>query len=277
MNGGRDMMVNRSVALMAALFAAGLGPCLSAAGREVRPGGTVAWQGRMIDACGADGRLWEPVDGVCYFPVDLEREGTVEVFVQRDGQRESRVLRVGEYPYPVQRLTVPEEQVHLSEEALRRVRRENRKIGALWARETRPRFSLPLHPPLRDLPSGGRFGARRILNGEPRSPHSGADYAAPGGEPVLAAADGTVVLTGDFFFSGNSIFIDHGGGLITMCFHLSRISVEEGAPVERGQVIGAVGSTGRSTGPHLHFGIRWHGARVDPDPLLSGRIPRLGE
>ena len=85
---------------------------------------------------------------------------------------------------------------------------------------------------------------------------------------MRAAADGEVALTGDFFFSGSSVFLDHGDGLVTMYFHLSRIDVEPGARVERGQTIGAVGQSGRATGPHLHFAARWRGARVDPELLL---------
>ncbi|MEM1250263.1 MAG: M23 family metallopeptidase, partial [Acidobacteriota bacterium] len=130
-------------------------------------------------------------------------------------------------------------------------------------------FQLPLAQPLERLPRGGRFGARRIINGEPRSPHTGADYAANQGTPVLAAADGVVRLAEEHFFGGNSVFLDHGDGLITMYLHLHEIFVDPGESVTRGSVIGTVGSTGRSTGPHLHFGIRWRGARVDPAFLLQ--------
>ncbi|MDE2978565.1 MAG: M23 family metallopeptidase [Acidobacteriota bacterium] len=114
------------------------------------------------------------------------------------------------------------------------------------------------------MPAGGRFGAKRIINGEPRSPHTGADYAVPQGTPVLAVEDAVVALAGEFFFSGNAVFLDHGNGLISMYFHLHEVFVEQGDEVPRGRLIGTVGSTGRSTGPHLHFGIRWQGARVDP-------------
>ncbi len=153
--------------------------------------------------------------------------------------------------------------------------RENGLIGKLWARQGEPRFSLPLAAPLEELPTGGRFGARRIINGEPRSPHTGADYAMPQGTPVLAVDDAVVALTGEFFFSGNAVFLDHGNGLISMYFHLHEAFVEQGEEVSRGRLIGTVGSTGRSTGPHLHFGIRWQGSRVDPALLLgkSGTIP----
>lgn len=262
--------------LLIVALAGGMGAVVSGAEPiEVRPGGVVAWPAEEISACALEGRRWTPVDGICYFPVDLERTGTTEVALVRPSGWEVAELRVGAYPYPTQRLTVSEEKVHLSEEALQRVRREQEQIRALWERETPPRFELPLAAPLEDLPEGGRFGARRIFNNEPRSPHSGADYGVPAGTPVLAADDGEVVLTGDFFFSGRSVFVDHGGGLISMYFHLSEVDVETGQEVQRGEVVGKVGSTGRSTGPHLHFGLRWHGARVDPELLLSGDIPQM--
>jgi murein DD-endopeptidase MepM/ murein hydrolase activator NlpD len=105
----------------------------------------------------------------------------------------------------------------------------------------------------------------------------GIDYAAPAGNSVLAAADGTVVAAQDLFFAGNAVFIDHGNGLVTMYFHLSEIKVAVGQEVTRGQALGLVGTTGRSTGPHLFFGVRWHNARVDPMFLLGepGRIPSV--
>ncbi len=125
------------------------------------------------------------------------------------------------------------------------------------------------------MPEGGRFGARRFFNGQPRSPHSGADYAAAEGTPVRAVAAGTVVLADDLFFSGRSLFVDHGDGLISMYFHLSEALPGEGEEVRRGETIGRVGQTGRATGPHLHFGVRWRGARIDPDPLFGSpdRVP----
>ena len=167
--------------------------------------------------------------------------------------------------------------MNLSGADLRRVKREGERISALWEHRSPRRFELPLHPPLASLPAAGRFGVRRFFNDQPRSPHSGADYAAEEGTPILAAADGLVVLTGDFFFSGRSVFVDHGDSLITMYFHLSELSVGDGEHVARGALIGRVGDTGRTTGPHLHFGVRWHRARVDPGLLLMSveRTPRL--
>jgi len=237
---------------------------------QVPPGSVVRWPGDDVQSCIQGQTTFPPLDGSCYYPIDLLRKsGVVELARTRDGRRETLAIRVGAYPYPVQTLTLPPSQVDLSAEDLARVRRENADIGRLWGRRGPRLFSLPLHPPLEPLPRGGRFGSRRIINGQPKNPHTGADYSADGGEPVLAAADGIVALADEHFFAGNSVFLDHGDGLITMYFHMSRIDVKPGERVTRGQPIGAVGATGRATGPHLHFGIRWHRARVDPALLLG--------
>jgi murein DD-endopeptidase MepM/ murein hydrolase activator NlpD len=142
-------------------------------------------------------------------------------------------------------------------------------VVALFALETPRRYELPLAPPLERLGGAARFGSRRVFNREPRSPHSGADYSAAAGTTVFAPADGRVVLAEEQYFAGRAVFLDHGDGLLSMSFHLSETLVETGDEVRRGQPIGKVGATGRVTGPHLHFGLRWHGARVDPALLVG--------
>ena len=237
---------------------------------EVAPGTVVRWHGVGTEGCAAFGRSWLPVAGTCWFPVDLlQPEGVATLSRTRLGDVDTVSIRVGSYPYPVQELTVDDGMVNLSEQDLARAEAEARRVAALWDRGGPRRFSLPLHPPLAKLSPAKSFGARRILNGEPRSPHTGVDYAGTAGTPVLAAASARVALAESHFFPGRSVFLDHGGGLISMYFHLDTIEVAVGDEVTRGQVIGTVGSTGRSTGPHLHFGVRWQGARIDPTILLG--------
>lgn len=265
--------VGRALAGLTLLTAAA-----AAAGEpEVVPGTVVRWSAPGVTACSLEGRTWAPLDGVCYFPVDLLATGTLTFERTRAGRAERLPVRVGRYPYPEQRLEVPEKMVSLSKEDLARVERENARIALLWPRETAVRFALPLAPPLPPGYSGERFGSRRVFNGQPRSPHNGIDFKVGAGTPVTAPADGVVVLAESHFFAGNSVFVDHGGGLVSMCFHLADLPVRVGQEVRRGEVIGHVGGTGRATGPHLHFGLRWHGARIDPNPLFGppGRLPSL--
>jgi murein DD-endopeptidase MepM/ murein hydrolase activator NlpD len=236
----------------------------------VRPGTLVRWPAEGLEWCAVGEKRFEPLDGACYYPVDLlRRAGPLELVRGRAGKRETVSVRVRTFDYPIQTLTLPRHMVELSPKDLERVNRENREMARLWTREGPRRFGLPLGRPLDPLPAGGRFGHRRIINGSPRSPHGGADYSVAEGAPVLAAADGTVAMVADQFFGGNAVFVDHGDGLVTMYMHLLRVDVAEGATVRRGERVGAVGSTGRATGPHLHFGVRWRGARVDPALLLG--------
>jgi murein DD-endopeptidase MepM/ murein hydrolase activator NlpD len=114
----------------------------------------------------------------------------------------------------------------------------------------------------------GIFGSQRVLNGQPRQPHYGLDVAGPTGTPVVAAADGQVTLAEEFFFFGRLIVLDHGHGVNTLYAHLSAMDVAEGRVVRAGERIGAIGATGRVTGPHLHFSLSWYATWLDPQPVL---------
>jgi murein DD-endopeptidase MepM/ murein hydrolase activator NlpD len=217
-----------------------------------------------------DGTAWRPLDGACWYPVDLLTEpGPLDLERVRNGRHESAKVEVGPYPYPVQRLQVAPEMTNPPPAEGDRIRRERQQVRAVWYLGSEPVFELPLSPPLDPLPEARSFGARRVFNGEPRSPHAGIDLSGSVGTPVRAAAAGTVVIAADHYFAGNSVFIDHGDDLVTMYFHLDQILVDEGDRVGTDTVIGTVGATGRVTGPHLHFGVRWHGARIDPTILLG--------
>ncbi|HVS15898.1 MAG TPA: M23 family metallopeptidase, partial [Thermoanaerobaculia bacterium] len=190
------------------------------------PAHVVRWTGDGIESCSFDGRAFAPRDGACFVPVDLQATGTLRAERRRGGVRETLVIRVGDYPYSVQRLTIDDpRRTNPQGEDLVRIEREAARIAQLWTLDGPPRASLPLGKPLERLPSGGRFGAKRIINDNPSSPHTGMDYAANQGTPVLAAGDGVVALADELFFSGNSIFLDHGDGLVTMYFHLHEVFV----------------------------------------------------
>ncbi len=169
--------------------------------------------------------------------------------------------------FPIERLTLPQAMVTPPPEVHDRIAAERRKAAEIYRSSSTERLWLPPFARSSDGVPSGNFGRRRVLNGVPRSPHSGEDYAASRGSEVRAAARGRVRLAEDFYYSGLTVLIDHGVGLVSQYFHLGQIHVSEGDLVESGQIVGRVGSTGRATGPHLHFGLRLFGQRVDPETL----------
>jgi murein DD-endopeptidase MepM/ murein hydrolase activator NlpD len=205
--------------------------------------------------------------------IDLNSEpGIYQLALTVDGKTFTRDVSIVKKKYPVQRLTLPEDMVVLSPENEARTERDQRKMAALWPvdslRVWRGRFIDPL--PGRKV--GTVFGVRRIINNIPKNPHSGVDITADEGEPVKAPNDGVVILVDDQFYSGNSVVLDHGQGIYTMFFHLSKATVKYGQAVRKGDVIALVGSTGRSTGAHLHWGVRVQGAKVDPLELIKLKL-----
>jgi murein DD-endopeptidase MepM/ murein hydrolase activator NlpD len=178
-------------------------------------------------------------------------------------------LKVEKVEFGVEKLTLPSSMVDLDKQTLVRVSQEEKLLTALFrtVREERlwkGAFICPVEGEL-----SGAFGVSRIINGQRRSPHSGIDLRAKEGTPVVACAGGVVVLAQPLFFSGNSVILDHGWGFYSMYFHLSQVLVRDGEIVAKETRLGRVGSSGRSTGPHLHWGIRMNGARVDPLSLLK--------
>lgn len=230
------------------------------------PSGTVPqarWNDRPLAVLPRDGG-WVALVGI---PLSQEPG---PLHIQQDN---GTTLTVDVRPkeYTTQRLTLRDQRkVTPNPEDLARIAREKKVIDALRVRFSPvvpdPDFTKPAQGPL-----SSRFGLRRIFNGQPRAPHSGLDLTVPAGAPITAPAAGTVINTGDYFFNGNSVFLDHGQGLITVYMHLSRIDVREGQPVKRGEALGAAGATGRATGPHLHWGAILNGHSVDPELFLDKR------
>ena len=210
---------------------------------------------------------WTAVVGV---PL-LAKPGTKEIVVDRAGQAAERIdFKIEPVRYAEQRLKVAPGKVDLSAADTARYQREKVHLEQVAAT-----FSDPAPETLRLLqPTPGRrsssFGLRRFFNGQPRNPHSGMDIAAATGTPVVAPAAARVIDTGDYFFNGKTVWLDHGAGLLTMVCHLSEIDVKVGDVVKAGQKIAEVGATGRVTGPHLHWSVSLNRAMVDPALLLAG-------
>ncbi len=211
--------------------------------------GWIAIVGIPLDAkAGAQIAQWQPADGAAPQPLE---------FIVTAKQYEEQRLKVSNQRH-----------VDPSKEDLARIERERKRIDAALGTYTADRTpEFQLSPPVAGRRSSS-FGLRRFFNDQPRNPHSGMDIAAPTGTPVLSPAPGRVLDAGDFFFNGNTVFVDHGQGLVTMYCHLSRIDVKPGQDVAAGAKLGLVGATGRVTGPHLHWGVALNRALVDPALFL---------
>lgn len=217
---------------------------------------------------------------------DLEAKpgpGVVKVTTtsQTGARRETRIaFKIKMKPFKKESFSVPAEFEQLAPEVLERIKKDQEQFSRAFMSSAPERiWEAPfLQPVPGDITSP--FGYRRVINGTSRAPHTGVDLRAPLGSEVLASNHGRVVLLGDFFFSGNSVVLDHGGGLYTVYFHLSELKVATGSSVRKGDLIGLAGMTGRVTGPHLHWGARLNGARIDPFELIKklvGKSERVRE
>jgi murein DD-endopeptidase MepM/ murein hydrolase activator NlpD len=208
---------------------------------------------------------WVAVIGI---PLD-HSVGLAQATVQASGSESTISFDVTAHAYREQHLTVSRSYVDLTEDQLARVGRERKIIdGALANWREIDVTDVSLIQPVAGRRSSS-FGLRRFFNDQPRSPHKGMDIAADKGTPVVAPGDGIVTATGNFYFNGNTVFVDHGQGFVTMYCHLDAIDVEAGQTLKTGTQLGRVGATGRVTGPHLHFGTYLNGTAVDPALLLS--------
>ena len=279
-----------AAAFLAVLLA--LLPAVSAAALQVRVVPAAPRQGDTVLVFVAGTKGAQNVEGslgsqdLAFFPygteyaalagVDLEtKPGKVPWrigLVDGDGASRKATGSVTIKPggFPVERLTLPGGMVNLDPEAERRAANEAARMRALYDTVTPERlWRGPFTQPVASRKPGGGFGSRRIINGQPRMPHSGIDYSADRGTPVVASNRGRVALLGEFFFAGRLVALDHGLGLYTLYFHLDGVAVTEGQMVERGETVGTVGTTGRSTGPHLHFAAQLGRARINPPDLYA--------
>ena len=257
---------------------------VTAAARSIRPGELVVLTITTTEPAAAlrvrafntddfpfpvDSRTWRVLVGI-----DLATApGTYRVDVDAGSGpaavRATHTLVVKARAFPTRKITVAEGFVNPPPEAIDRIQQEAQTLEKLWqssapARLWEGRFVRPVPDP-----ANSAFGARSIFNGQPRSPHGGADFLSAAGTPVKAPNGGRVVLARDLYFTGNTVVVDHGLGLLSLFAHLSVIEVQEGALVGTGDAIGRVGATGRVSGPHLHWTVRAGGARVDPLSLLA--------
>ena len=219
------------------------------------------------------GRVLRPTPyGTVVFGIGRDESGPVLVDVQRaDGSSESASIAVMPRDWPIERIDgVPPSTVNPPPAIAERIEREQALVVAARERDDdRADFAQSFVWPVQGRVSG-RFGNQRVYNGSPKSPHSGMDVAAPQGTPVLAPAAGVVTFANaDLYLTGGTVLLDHGHGVSSNFLHLSRIDVKVGDRVEQGQVIGAVGATGRATGPHLHWGMNWFDVRIDPLLVLE--------
>ena len=228
-----------------------------------------SWRDRSVPLVRDDG--WFTVLGVDLDDSPGEHQVKLTYSFEDGSTRTSTVgLGVQSREFRTTHLTVAPKYVELSEQNQARAARESEEISAIYERVTPERlWDASFEVPIPGATGGRNFGHRRVFNEQPRAPHSGADLTAAAGVPVHATNRGRVVLAKELFFSGNAVFLDHGLGIYSVYLHLSEIGVESGQLVERGEVVGLAGATGRVTGAHLHWGVRVQGARVDPFSLLD--------
>lgn len=193
--------------------------------------------------------------------------GRTQIRLRRGAAEERLEVTIAKRAFPEEKLTLPPAMVTPPKELEERIAREQELAAEVYRKSAAAKLWDRGFVRALEQKAAGNFGRRRVLNGLQKNPHAGQDYTAPAGTPVKAVAAGKVMLARDFYYSGLTILVDHGAGLVSQYLHLEKMLVSEGESVAAGQVVGRVGSTGRATGPHLHLGLRLYEQRVDPESL----------
>lgn len=216
-----------------------------------------------------DARTWRVMVGI-----DLDvKPGVYTVTIDGEAAgapvHATQRLTVRAKQFPTRHLTVDEAFVNPPSDVQPRIAAEAKELDAFYAAAAGPRLWRGAFIPPVPQPANSAFGTRSVFNNQPRSPHAGADFPAPAGTPILCPNGGRVLLAKDLYYTGNTVVVDHGSGLISLFAHMSRLDVTAGEAVAAGQTLGLVGATGRVTGPHLHWALHVNGARVDPMSLME--------
>lgn len=220
-----------------------------------------------------DSKLKIDNSGTFVFGFDRDATGTHNLkVVYSDGKEEIKKIKLPKRNYQVQKLKIASKYVTPPKEELERIDQEREvmkkaraEVGKIDSAFFRSGFIKPSEGRISSV-----FGSQRVLNGVAGNPHNGIDIAADEGTPVYASSDGVVIIAGaDFYYNGNFVLLDHGQNLTSIYLHMSKLSVQTGDTVKKGQKIGEIGSTGRSTAPHLHWGVQWYNNRIDPMSLLN--------
>jgi len=225
------------------------------------------WQGKPVLVVKDQDARWLAIVGIAL----TVKPGTSQ---QVNSGGRNLPFTVGSKKYPEQHITLKNQrQVNPNPDDLKRIEQElDVQVRAYRTFSPVTPSNLLLDKPVNG-PLSSRFGVRRFFNGEERNPHAGLDFAVPAGTPIKSPAAGKVILIGNYFFNGNTVFVDHGQGFISMFCHMSKIDVKVGDAVARGGVVGRVGSTGRATGPHMHWNVSLNDARVDPAIFINAFQP----
>jgi murein DD-endopeptidase MepM/ murein hydrolase activator NlpD len=229
-----------------------------------------SYQGKPVLVVKEQDARWLAIVGV---PLTI-KPGSQQITAKTANGTRNLNFTVGSKQYPEQHITLKNQrQVNPNPADLKRIDGElAEQIRAYRSFTPGTPSNLLLDKPVSG-PLSSKFGVRRFFNGEERNPHAGLDFAVPAGTPIKSPAAGKVILIGNYFFNGNTVFVDHGQGFISMFCHMSKIDVKVGQPVARGGVVGRVGSTGRATGPHMHWNVSLNDARVDPAIFIGAFQP----